>query len=101
MIVELVSWMQENGASPLYDMYIGQDLMNSDKNRLYLSQGGLGLPDRDYYFNTDTRTKTIRDEYLKHIQTMLSLLGADSTKAKADSKAIMNLETDIANIHKN
>ncbi len=99
-IIALVSWMQENGASPLFDMYIGQDLMNSDKNRLYLSQGGLGLPDRDYYFNTDTRTKNIREEYLKHIQNMLYLIESDSVRAKADAKAIMNLESSMASIHK-
>ncbi len=99
-IIGVVAMMQKNGASPFYDMYVGQDLMNSDKNRIYLSQGGLGLPDRDYYFNSDARTKTIREAYQKHIQTMLGFVDADSVKVAKDAKAIMALETSIASVHK-
>lgn len=99
-VISLVAKMQKNGASPLYAMYVAQDLKNSDKNRLYISQGGLGLPDRDYYFNNDARTKNIRDEYLKHLRHMLNFVVKDSNKAKSQAQAVFALETEIAKVHK-
>lgn len=95
-----ITVLQLIGASPAYDMGISQDMKNSDKNVLYLSQGGLGLPDRDYYFNQDTRTKSIRNEYLKHIEKMLFMLYNDSSKAKKMSQSVLKLETDLATSHK-
>lgn len=96
----LIAEWQQLGISPGYSLYIGQDMKNSDVNRPYLSQGGLGLPDRDYYFNTDARTLSIRKEYEQHITKMLTFLYSDSTKASADSKAILKLETNLAAAHR-
>ncbi|MCC7030846.1 MAG: M13 family metallopeptidase [Chitinophagaceae bacterium] len=99
-IVSMVAVMQKNGSSPLYAMYVAQDLKNSDKNMLYISQGGLGLPDRDYYFNTDQRTRNIRDEYQKHLLKVLTLISQDSIKAAAQAKSVFTIETEIAKVHK-
>lgn len=99
-IVQLITTMQKMGASPLYDMYVAQDLKNSDKNFLYISQGGLGLPDRDYYFNTDARTTGIREAYQLHVQKMLQLIANDSAKANTQTKAVFTIETEIAKVHK-
>jgi putative endopeptidase len=99
-IVNLINEYQVLGVAPAYSIGAGQDMKNSEKYRVYLSQGGLGLPDRDYYFNTDSRTKNIRNEYAKHITNMLSLLYKDSAKAAAASPLIMKLETDMASAHK-
>jgi putative endopeptidase len=63
---------------------------------VYLWQAGLGLPDRDYYFNTDSRTKNIRREYLKHVANTFKLLGQDSATAKANAARVMALETLLA-----
>jgi putative endopeptidase len=75
---------------------VGQDDKNSDKMALYLRQAGLGLPNRDYYFNTDSRTKNIRAEYLKHVANTFKLLGQDAATAQANAAKVMALETSLA-----
>ena len=99
-IVHTITSLQQIGVSPLFSLGVGQDMKISDKNRVYLGQGGLGLPDRDYYFNTDAQTTKIRKEYPMHIQRMLTMLYQDSVKAKMQSEAIVKLETSIAAAHK-
>jgi len=84
------------GVRALIGPGVGQDDKNSDKMALYLRQSGLGLPNRDYYFNTDTRTKNIRAEYLKHVANTLKLLGQDEATAKANADKVMALETALA-----
>lgn len=84
------------GVRALIGPRVNQDAKNSDKMVLYLWQSGLGLPNRDYYFNTDTRTKNIRREYLKHVANTFKLLGQDSTTAKANADQVMALETTLA-----
>ena len=80
------------GASPAFSFYIGQDDKISTKYALFLGQGGLGLGNRDYYFNTDEQTVKIRTEYVKHLQAMLKLMGQN----QAGATSIMKLETDLA-----
>lgn len=92
--------LQQYGIEVGYNMHIGQDMMNSAKNRIYINQGGLGLPDRDYYFNTDTRTINIRTQYGKHITNMLSMLYNDSIVAKRMSNEIVQFESYLASKHK-
>jgi putative endopeptidase len=75
---------------------IMQDAKQSDVNAVYLWQGGLGLPDRDYYFDDDARTKGVRAEYVKHVANMLKLLGDDAMTATAGAATIMRIETDLA-----
>ena len=84
------------GASPAFSFYIGQDDKISTKYALFLGQGGLGLGNRDYYFNTDERTVSIRNEYLKHLQVMMKLIGQDEASATKNAGTIMKLETDLA-----
>jgi putative endopeptidase len=79
-----------------YSFYIGQDEKNSEKMMLHLSQGGLGLPNRDYYFNTDNRTRNIRSEYLKYIKTTLSHIIKDPENAGKYADDVLALETDLA-----
>ena len=59
-------------------------------------QGGLGLPERDYYEKTDAKSKALRNEYVKHVAKMLELAGSAPTKASADAKKILGLETKLA-----
>ncbi len=75
---------------------IGPDEKNSSQNAVYLTQCSLGLPERDYYFNTDSRTVNVRAEYAKHIKSMFLLLGNDDKAASANSAGILKLETAIA-----
>lgn len=92
--------LQKHGVDAMYSMGVYQDMKNSDKNFLYISQGGLGLPDRDYYFNTDSRTTSIRNEYPTHIAIMLNMLLNDETKAKVAALQVFNLEKQMAESHK-
>ncbi|HNB81336.1 MAG TPA: M13 family metallopeptidase, partial [Chitinophagaceae bacterium] len=99
-LVAVITRLQMIGADVAYNLGIEQDMMNSERYRVYLVQGGLGLPDRDYYFNTDTRTRGIRDAYLQHIQHTLETLQPDSTLAKKQATSIFELEKELATAHK-
>jgi len=84
------------GVNALVGLYVGQDAKNSEKMALQLWQAGLGLPNRDYYFNKDSRTVNIRREYGKHVAKIFQLLGQDSVTAKANSAQVVKLETTLA-----
>ena len=84
------------GASPAFSTYVAQDDKISTKYAVFFSQGGLGLGNRDYYFNTDKETVTIRNEYVKHLEIMSKLMGSTDFVAKNSAITIMKLETDLA-----
>jgi putative endopeptidase len=93
-LIKVVTEMQKSSVSPMFSFYVGQDLMNSEKYSVYIGQGGIGLPERDYYFNNDERNKNIRAEYKKHLGKMLELI-----LPKSDSKVpqtVYNIEYDLA-----
>jgi putative endopeptidase len=95
-LLSVISDFQTYAGSPLYSPYIFQDEMNSDKFALHFYQGGIGLPNRDYYFDNDSRTKNIRNEYKDHIKKMFILIGEDEKKAAINSEVIFKIETDLA-----
>ena len=70
--------------------------MNSKIYRFYLMQGGLGLPDRDYYTSDDDRSKDIRAEYVKHVAKMLELKGDDPETSGSEAETVMKIETKLA-----
>ena len=73
-----------------------QDFKNSSEITAGIFQGGLGLPDRDYYTKTDDKSKMIREQYLKHVAKMFELMGDEPAKAEAAAKMNMALETKLA-----
>ncbi|PYS69668.1 MAG: M13 family peptidase [Acidobacteria bacterium] len=77
-----------------------QDLRKSSEVIAAIVQGGLGLPNRDYYIKTDDRSKSIRDEYVKHIAKMFELMGDDAAKSASEAQAVMTLETKFAEASK-
>jgi len=95
MNAELV-YLTENGEAPLLGLFSRQDAKNSTEVIASLGAGGLGLPDRDYYFNNDASTERIRDEYIKHIAAMFRLMGEDEATAAANTEAVMRIETALA-----
>ncbi len=95
-LVNTIGYLHTIGCAPAFSFYIGQDDKNSEKNALMLSQGGLGLGSRDYYFNTDKETENIRKEYVKHIQAIFELTGTDKSTAQKDASLVMKLETELA-----
>ena len=60
------------------------------------SQGGLSMPDRDYYTKTDEKSQKLRDQYVEHITKMFQLLGDDAAKAAEEAKTVMGIETKLA-----
>lgn len=80
-----------------FGMYVGADSKDSEAYALYISQSGLGLPDRDYYFKEDAASESIRKSYIVHLSRMFALLGADSPEDQAE--VVFNLETKLAAHH--
>lgn len=99
-LTKAIAHLHAIGASPLFSFYISTDDKNSSRNSCFLWQGGLGLGQRDYYFNTDERTVNIRNEYVKHIQNMFKLLKDDEKMANENAKTILKIETDLAKVSK-
>ncbi len=95
-LLETIAHLQYIGVDAMCSLYVVQDEKNSDKNVLHLYQGGLGLPNRDYYVDGDKRATAIRAEYVQHIARMFQLLGDDSVHAAANATTVMSLETEFA-----
>ena len=93
-IQTVMAEMLKSGSDPFIGVFTEPDLKRSDVIALYISQAGLGLPDRDYYFNKDQ--EGIRKEYLGHIRKMLELAGEPAAQAAASAQTIMKLETELA-----
>lgn len=88
--------MHKYGVGVFFGEGVTQDAMNSDMMSYILWQGGIGLPNRDYYFNTDERTAKIRDAYPAYISRMLVLTGIPTAEADSKAKAIYELEKQLA-----
>jgi putative endopeptidase len=73
-----------------------QDFKNSAEVTFGIFQGGLGLPDRDYYLKPDDDSKKTREAYVKHVAKMFELLGDDATKAATEAQTVMAVETKLA-----
>lgn len=84
------------GLSPLFGFYISPDDKEVSKEICQLYQGGLGMPDRDYYFDKDPRTTKIREAYQQYLMQLFTLSGEDETTAKKDAADVFALETKLA-----
>jgi putative endopeptidase len=84
------------GRSLLFRGTSMQDLENSEQEIAGLSQGGLGLPDRDYYTKEDEKSREIRDRYIQHIQKVFELAGEKPEKAKKEAETVMRIESAMA-----
>jgi len=73
-----------------------QDFKNSSSVIAQVAQGGLGLPDRDYYTSVDAKMKQTRDEYQKHVARTFQLLGDDPDRADSEARTVMDIETKLA-----
>ena len=88
--------LKKLGSSTLFSDGPTQDAKNSDVMVFQFWQGGLGLPEREYYFKTDSATIDIRNKYVDYITTLLTMSGEDSVAANAEARNILALETKIA-----
>lgn len=95
-LIKLISFYHSNGVFPLFNVFVAPDQKNSQFNILLLSQGGIGLSDRDYYFKEDERSKLIREEYKKHLKRMFILIGENETTAEKMSESVYEIEKNLA-----
>lgn len=95
-LLEATAQLQYSGVGAMCNVSIYQDEKNSERVALHLYQGGLGLPNRDYYFDTDQRSRMLRSEYLVHVARMFVLLGQDTAQARANANVVMALEKELA-----
>ena len=75
-----------------------QDFKDAQKQTAVVDQGGIGLPERDYYFRTGPEAEKTRKQYVEHVAAMLQLLGEPADKAASDADKIMALETALAKV---
>jgi len=92
-----VAHLQRDGIGGMFEFGSGQDFKNSDMVIAQIDQGGLGLPDRDYYFNKDAKSVELRHKDVAHVARMLELAGEKPDRAKANADTVMKIETALAN----
>ena len=89
--------MQKSGISPYFYLFVNADDKNSTMNITQTYQGGLGMGERDFYLEEEESMKTIRTAYEKHIGKMFLLSGFSEAEASKAQKAVMKIETELAN----
>jgi putative endopeptidase len=91
-----IAHLHSIGINAFFNFGAGQDAKDSTRDIAQAVQGGLGMPDRDYYTKQDADMKQKREKYIAHVTKMLTLMGAPADKAADDAKKIMALETKLA-----
>lgn len=92
----LLADLHGSGVRAGYGFFVGQDQKESTRYVPMLSQGGLGLPDRDYYVKDDPKSKELREKYVAHVARMLKLLDEAPEAARKGAETVMALETRLA-----
>jgi putative endopeptidase len=95
-LAPLMATLHIEGTSALFNSGSRQDPDNSEVVIMNVSQGGLGLPDRDYYITEDAKSKETRERYLQHVQKVFELLGDSPDTAKNNATVVMRMETSLA-----
>jgi len=95
-IINEVAYLQNQGIRVLFSMYASPDMHNAQMMIPDVDQGGLGLPDRDYYLKEDAKSKETREKYVAHVQKMLELSGMAPKDAEAGAAKVMEIETALA-----
>ena len=88
--------LHREGTDVLFNFDSGPDFKNASQIIAQLDQGGLGMPDRDYYFKDDAKSVELRAKYIAHMQKIFELLGDAPDKAAAQAKVVMEIETGLA-----
>jgi len=94
--VKLLAEEHLNGGGALFGFFATADAKKSSLMAPYLSQGGIGLPDVEYYTKDDSRSKEIREKYLKHIANMFKLIDLPEAIAEEYAQIVLKIETNLA-----
>jgi len=92
-----IARLHREGVNALFEMGSGSDFKDASHIIADVDQGGMGLPERDYYFRKDEKSEDLRKKYVVHVQKMLELLGDTPEKAAAEAQKVMEIETGLAN----
>jgi putative endopeptidase len=91
-----VARLQSGGANVMFSFTSEQDFKNANATIARADQGGLGLPERDYYLKDDQKSVETRQKYLEHVTKMFELLGDSPAQASSKAQAVMQIETALA-----
>ena len=95
-LIDVVAQLQALGIQVFFGFGAQPDLHNASTQIANVAQGGLGLPDRDYYLDTDAKSVETRQKYLEHMANMFVLLGDSKETADKEAQAVMGIETKLA-----
>jgi putative endopeptidase len=95
-VVQHIGKMHRKGIPALFGFWVSPDVKKNDEYSCYISQSGLGLPDRDYYLKDDEKSKSIRAEYVVHIANMFRLCNVAERDINEAAKSVLAFETDLA-----
>jgi len=95
-LIEEIAHVHMVGPSPLFSFYSNSDLHNADQVIAYIDQGGLTMPDRDYYLKDDQKTKDVRQRYVDYMNQMFTLEGQTAQQAGDSAQAVLRIETALA-----
>ncbi|HFB97769.1 MAG TPA: M13 family peptidase, partial [Bryobacterales bacterium] len=93
---ELVARLHRGGANVFFRFGPMPSFEDSEWHIADVDQGGLGLPERDYYFREDAKSKELREAYVKHVARMFELLGDEADAAEGRARTVMRIETALA-----
>ncbi len=93
-LYKLLSTFHKKGVGAVFSFSVFADLKSSNENMCYLNQGGINLPDRDFYF--DARYEGIKKAYMQHVENMFKLLGQNAEQAKSAMEVVLKIETALA-----
>lgn len=99
-LMKFIAEEEKNGTESLIGFMVYADQKNSAMNIAWLTQKGLGLPDRDYYFKNDKETKAIQDAYKNYLTSLFKLTGSDASTAAKNTETVYNIEKNLASSHK-
>ncbi len=97
-LMSAIAYLQRRGIPAAFVFAVNQDLKDSSVMQAWLYQGGLGLPDRDYYLSEDPKKKEIRAKYVPHVKAMLGLFGESAAQGEAEAATVLGLETRLAKV---
>jgi len=97
-LTDLLAHFQLINVNAFFSFSEQQDFKDARKQIAVVDQGGLGLPERDYYLRTGAAAEKTRQQYVQHVTTMLKLMGEPDAKAASDAQKIMQLETALAKV---
>src|SRR5207302_2410811 len=95
-LIDAIARVHLIGPNPLFNFFSSPDLHNADMVIAYIDQGGLTLPDRDYYLKDDAHMTKIREQYVEYATQLFTLAGQTPEQAAESAKTVLRIETVLA-----